>query len=328
MLNKLKSITLIALAILFAASCRNDHGENQISIQYDWILNMNFCGEILAEKYFDDKYGISIVHNIGGIGIDPIKMVLSGVSDVGIASLEKVLMANEKGADLVVFAVANHIAPTVFLTLGSDTLNSPSDFEGKSIGLAPGSSTEFIYRALIKIGNLDAKKIEEIPADFDIKGFIEGIYEIRPAYIYVEPIDLELNNITFNLFEPRNWGIKYPGRVYFVKRDFIEQNEELLKKFTYALAEGWKKTKSDNDLAIQELLKENPSLDTEREILSLQLGGFYLYGYSGQVLTVDSRILSDFGEDMIKIGLIDDKSDIETAIDLTFVNDYHEQQKD
>lgn len=320
-----KAIVLSLLAILFY-SCSNEGSGNLIRIQYDWILNMNFCGEILAEQRLTEGSSIQIEHQLGGVGIDPIKMVIAGASEVGIASIEKVLAANKKGADLVIIGFANHVSPTVFLSL-EDSLSNLKDLNNKSIGLAPGSATEFIYRSLISTQKINEATIEEVPADFDIRGFVKGLYDIRPAFVYVEPIDLELSGISYSMLEPKDFGLAYPGRVYFVKRSFMSQNKDLLKRFIFLLAEGWDLARENNKLAIEELQKVDPQINLQREMRSLQIGEFYIYGFQGEVLNADTSLLSSFAKDISKTGLVRDADHLFDQIDLSLVDEYHEFKK-
>jgi len=47
-------------------------------------------------------------------------------------------------------------------------------------------STEFVYRGFLKKTGVDLSKVKEIPAGFDLTGFINKIYDVKLAFIYVE----------------------------------------------------------------------------------------------------------------------------------------------
>jgi len=119
-----KSLPIIALAAALAIAtvvftqCRGKgtgEGEDQASVRLNWIPSCSFSGEILGVRDFAKDNGISIKLESGGPGIDPIKMVQSGSNTFGVAGADLVLVANDKGADLVVIGLVSYDSPGVWL---------------------------------------------------------------------------------------------------------------------------------------------------------------------------------------------------------------------
>ena len=61
------------------------------------------------------KHKLEIEIEPGSDNIDPVKMVISGQNTFGDAGADKILAANERGADLVVIGVLNCNSPTCFI---------------------------------------------------------------------------------------------------------------------------------------------------------------------------------------------------------------------
>ena len=113
---------LLLLALLAAVACgpkkQNDE-QNQlieVSLRQEWFPNANYAGELFAVNVTGKKYGLKIRLDAGSDQIDPVKMVLSGENDFGIVSADRILTANQNGADLVVIGVANQNTPTCFIS--------------------------------------------------------------------------------------------------------------------------------------------------------------------------------------------------------------------
>ncbi len=291
-------------------------------MRFDWVANMNFIGDIYASKEVAEKNGLVLKCDEAGFGIDPIKMVISGQSEFGIVSLEQLYMANEKGADLVAIGVINDVSPVVFIAKSDKQFSQPKDFEGKTVGINPGGATEYVYRAFVNVNNLDKSKIKEVPVDYDIKSFINGNYDIRLAFAYIEPLDLKIANIQYSQIAPIDYGLKFPGRVYFTKRKTIETSPELVQKFINTVAEGWKLALINKTKSIDLLAEFEPKIDKKRESESLEIGEKYFTGYNNKVLSFDKENIIKSAERLVEIGLIK-HADFSTMLNTSFIDTYH-----
>jgi ABC-type nitrate/sulfonate/bicarbonate transport system substrate-binding protein len=196
-------------------------------------------------------------------------------------------MANEKGADLVAIGIADYISPTVFMSKKNKNILKPADFIGKKVGVQSGGATEFVYRALIKKLDLENKGINEVQIGFDMKPFVENQFDVRPGFIFDEVVYLDQNNIPYNLIEPKDYGIVYPGRVYFVKREFLKSNKDLLKVFIQETQKGWNYALNNPEEAIRQLQAFEPKINFQREFDGLKKAKAYFGGFEGKILNPD-----------------------------------------
>lgn len=327
--NKMKKLTLIFSAIvLLLSSCNNNsakksNGIDKISLRFDWTTNMSFFGDVVGMNDFAKANNIELTCLQAGEGVDPIKMVISGTDQIGITTFDKLLAANEKGADLVAIGFINNASPTVFLTRKSDKFNEPKDFEGKTVGIMPGGSTEFVYRGFVKKTGVDPKKIKEIPAGFDLTGFINKLYDVKLAFIYVENVALDEQEFEYNMIEPREFGVVFPGRVYFAKRDFVENNKDLVQRFINTVLGGWESSFKNPDNAAKQLKAYDKNIDQERERKSFDKGIPYFNGYNNRLLMVDESKLEEQVSLLKEVGLIQ-STNYEIAVNLSFVKKYYE----
>lgn len=319
-------LALLLLAAILSASCGNAGGAGagkEVSLRFDWIPTMSFAGDIVGMNKYARENNIKLVLHPAGEGIDPIKMVVSGVDNIGIIGLDKLLLANEKGADLVAFGIVDNITPTVFMSRKDQNILTPQDFVGKKVGIQSGGATEFVYRTLIHKLKIDESKINEVQIGFDMKPFIEGQYDVRPGFIFDEAVYLDLNGISYNLIEPKQYGLNYPGRVYFARREFIRQNPQLIQSFVNTVGQGWRTALSNPEDAIKQLQVFEPKINYQREFNGLLKARDYFSGYQNKILMPDTAALDEMVLNLSDLQIIKGRPKVEDYFDLQFVNAFN-----
>lgn len=328
----MKKITVLLSAfVLMLASCNNNNSTtgnaqaDKVSLRFDWTTNMSFFGDVVGMNDFAKQNNIEMKCLQAGEGVDPVKMVIAGTDQIGITTFDKLLAANEKGADLVAIGFINNASPTVFLTRADENFSEPKDFEGKTVGVMPGGSTEFVYRGFLKKTGVDAKKVKEIPASFDLTGFINKLYNVKLAFIYVENVALDEQGVKYNMIEPRNFGVTFPGRVYFAKREFVEKNKDLVQRFITTVLQGWESSFKNPDNAAKELKGYDKSINEARERKSFDKGLPYFNGFNNQLLMVDESKLTEMVNLLKDVNLIKG-NEYGKAVDLSFVKKYYSKK--
>lgn len=322
----MKNFLIILLFSFVFISCKDEQKSKNLSdldktsLVLDWTMNMSFVGDLIAINEKASDNGIEVQMDLGGSGINPITLVNNGTYDFGIASFEQLLKGNEKGTDLVAIGIINNVNPTVFISLGANALNAPKDMNGKRVGINPGGATENVYRIFKKeMGLVD---IVEIPTDFGIVPFINKIYDIRLAFEYIEPIDLELNNLPYSILRPEDYGLKLPGRVYFTRSELIKDNPVLIQKFINTVAMGWEEALENKDKAMNYLTLFDKGINIDRESKSYDLGMKYYKGYLNNVLSFDNENLIKSANQLKQLKQINN-SNIVDALDSSFIDRFH-----
>lgn len=300
---KLKKIFLFACCVLFMFSC-NKQKKDTLKIQLDWFLNSSFCGEVVAKEISMSKENFSIDLIEGGELIDPIKVVSSGEANIGVISSDNYLKAISMGMPLKLVGIKNPISPVVFISKKELNIKSPQDFKGKKIGLLLGGSTTYIYKLLLIKNNLNNIDFTEYHAPYDINTFILGRYDVRPAFVYDEPVTLEQRNIDYSVIKPIDYGINFVGGVYFTTEEFYEKNKELVYEFQKIISESWEYTFNNQEEAIQILLKQTTKLTKERELKALEKSKEYFISKDGIFVPTDVSLLQETLEGMRDIGEI------------------------
>lgn len=325
----MKKLLLFTITVcLLLTSCnlftkkKNKSDIINTSVVFDWYTSMTFTGEVVASKSFAKENNLNIELMPGSETTDPIKLVLAGQSDFGCISSEKLLLANEKGANLVAIGVINQLSPTVFLSKKDKNIKNPSDWKGKIVGVLPGGATEYVYRSLLKKSNLTNKDLKEVTIPFDLATFIANKYDIRPAFVYDEPVFLESQKIDYNIIEPKNYDVNYVGRVYFTKRETIKSNPDKVQAFINAVSKGWDYSFSNKDSALAILKSFEPKTDIIRDLSSLNKAESYYKDKNGHYLTFNYKFWDETVAELLSLGIIKN-SDYRSSVNDTFINKYY-----
>lgn len=311
-----------------SAATEKDGGQlPKVSLRQEWFPNSNYCGAVFAKEKFAKENGIELEIVQGAENVDPIKMVISGQNDFGDVGADMVIKAIAKGADLVIVGVVNVNSPTCFISKKEKNIKTPLDFVNRTIGILSGTNTEYIYKALVNELNIDRKRLKEIDIPFDLGTFILDKYDVRPAFVYDEPVSLDLQKIEYNIIKPKDYGISFLGTVYFTTRKMVVERPKEVQAFVNSIADGWKATVRYPHEAIELLEKEYADINPERELSSLLKGKEYYSGKDGRILWADNTDWDGMISILKKLGEIKDV-DIKRHIDNSFLKKYEEQIED
>jgi NitT/TauT family transport system substrate-binding protein len=322
----MKKITIVSVLIaLVFSSCtyfekkNNDANTIKAILIEEWFPSACYSGDVVAINETAKENGINLEVKPGADDIDPVKLVLGGVADFGIAGGDRILKANNNGADLVVLGAINYKSPTCFIALKEANIITAKNIEGKKVGVMTGNNTEFVYRALVKKAGLDKSNIKEVEAPYDLVSFIAKVYDVRPAFAYDEPVSLDKQNIAYTTIKPEDYGVNFVGPVIFSKRSFVEKNRNLTQRFINAMAKGWGGALENPEKAIKYLKVYDKNIDASRELKSLIKGREYFEGEGGKPLYLSKERWGLFVNELVDLKLVPQDEKNYTCFDDSFI---------
>ena len=344
--NKLKEMDIFKLNILIIClvsliSCSKVSADKvettglvKVKLQQQWFPNAGFAGELYAQEYLDEGYGIDLEVLPGSDKIKTIDEVKLGRADFGVAGAEQIMQANEYGNNLTVIGVINFRALAVFISKQEKHIFSPKDFEKKlnqnrkvRVGTMKDTPVDIIFQLLLKENKIDTSKFETVPTNWTLDGFLNDQYDVYPAFINDEPITLKLrdNPIHVNLIKPYDYHVRFIGTVYFCKQELIDKNPALVQNFINAISAGWERVLDDQEKALK-LLKDYcesnnflKKLDIEKEKVSLSLGLRHYRGENEKVLYAKKETWNDMGVQLKKAGLLKHDFNYDKTVNNKFV---------
>jgi ABC-type nitrate/sulfonate/bicarbonate transport system substrate-binding protein len=297
-----------------------------VELRQEWFPNANFAGEVSASERFAQAEKIQLKVVPGAEDVDPIKVVLSKGADFGVVGGDLLVAAVAKGAPLVAIGVVNVKSPTCFLVKAKSGIKGPADFPGKRVGILAGTNTERIYQLMMKRAGIDRSKIKEIQAPFELQTFVLGQYDVRPAFIYDEPVSLEQQGITYEVIDPAQYGVHFTGTVYFTRRDVLDAKRPLAQALVTSLVKGWAYAIANPSDSLSDVLAAYPTLKKERERRSLQLALPYFAGENGKPLTASAETWQAMISGLEEIGVIGPNTvRVDQVWDPTLVNHAYEK---
>lgn len=274
-----KIIVLVVAAVIAASALLwfyqrrqstviNGSAPENVNFRIKFSIYSGFAPHFVAlEKGYYSKEGLKVNIQPGGPGIDPLKIVLTGDADVGLASYDQILLAREKGLPLIAIGEDTTKSGVGFISLASSGIKTPQDFIGRKVGVMPGTDKGTIYEALMAKLGIDRSKIQEIPVQFNLSVLFNGTVEVFPAFITNQPITARDSGFEVNIIDPDQYGISPGGNVFFTSEETLQKKRDVLEAFLRAELAAIMDSQAMNDGEVVDcVLKYNDQLKRDTEI--------------------------------------------------------------
>lgn len=251
-----------------AAVASSEAEPEELNFRLKWLIYSSFAPHFVALEggYYSDV-NLEVDIEPGGPGIDPLKLVLAGEADVGLASYDQILIAREKGLPLVAIGEDTTKSGVGFLSIASSGIAKPEDFVGRRVGVMPGTDKGTLYEALMAKEGIDRTAIEEIPVQFNLSVLLNGTVEVFPAFITNQPIVARNQGFDVNVVDPDDYGISPGGNVFFTSESILRRREGVLTRFLCAELRAIIDSQAlPDEEVISYVLKHNPRLEEPTEL--------------------------------------------------------------
>ena len=274
-------LLVAACVLLFTVGCENksgsqnttpsqkpEKGRQHVSFRLKWLVYSGFGPQLLAlEQGYFERAGVKVDIQPGGPGLDPIKLVVTGAEDVGLASYDQILIAREKGIPVIAIAEDTTKSGVGFTALKTSGIREPKDFVGKRVGIMPGTDKGTIYEALMAKLGINRAKITEIPVTFNMDVLLNGTVDVFPSFITNQPILAKEKGYEVTVIDPYEYGIRPGGNVVFTSEETLLRKRDALKRFlTGELQAIIASHKVDDAMVVDAVLKHNAKLNRAAEL--------------------------------------------------------------
>lgn len=325
----MRQVCILALAAMLVACPGNTNQEEgspaTATLRLGWIPSGSFSGEVAGARLFAAEHDLELEIKAGGPSLNTVTLVASGQDTFGTLAADEVLLANEKGADLVIVGVINDVSPGGFVTLKDSGINSPTDFPGRKVGILPFGSTTLLYEAMLDANGVDRSEVSEVTISPDLRLFIEHAYDIHPVFVYDETVTLDRQGVLYNLIKPKDFGVDFKGPVYFTRRSVVEGQPELVEAFIRTMVMGWSYALEEPEEAIQMLKEFAPEIDVERELQVLRKGTEYFRAFRGEPVNSDPASWAPMAQLLVKFGRLEGLPDLDSVLRLEVVNSLYRE---
>jgi len=226
------------------------------TLKLKWVHQAQFAGNYIAkEKGFYEDEGINL--NIEPFSFEDhaIDSVTKGDADFGITSAAELLLARADGKPIKALAVIFKISPECAYSLKKNGITKPQDFIGKTIGVEPGVSGEWLYYLMMSKLGIDRGGLEEIEIGYDATELLEGRTDVSLGYVINEPHQAIESGEEVNIILFAEYGVNMYADVLFATDDMISTNPDMVDGFVDATLKGWRYAIENEKEAVEATLK-------------------------------------------------------------------------
>ncbi len=297
-----------------------------VTLMLNWTPNNHHAGiyVALANGWYKDV-GIDLkIVEPAAAGAD--QVVGAGAADFGISQAESLIPARANGVPVVSIATILPYNDSSLMSLASDGITRPRDFEGKIYGGYGGPlETELIDR-LVKCDGGDPSKVKFVEVgNID---YLAGLEQNRFDFVWVfegwdalrarEVVHKQISTIKF--VDQLDCIPDWYTPIFIASEATVRDRPELVQKFLSATARGYRRAIADPNEAADDLLKAVPELD---EALVRASASYYapLYAAKGQPWGMQKpEIWKNFVAFLREAGLIDKDIDPNAAFTNRFLD--------
>jgi PAS domain S-box-containing protein len=226
---------LIALQLITTLLIANE----KVSLQLQWKYQFQFAGYIMAkEKGFYDAVALDVDIKEWEYGVNMVDDIMKGKTTFSIVR-STAFIDNSNKNDIVFLAAIFQSSPLVLLADKSSGIQEFKDLKNKKLMSTTDLSTDASLVSMLFSQHISFGDMNNIKQTFNVEDLKNGHADLMAAYISNEPYVLKQLGGTPVIFNPKDYGFDFYSDILVTNRKSLEQNPELVKKFTSASLLGW-----------------------------------------------------------------------------------------
>jgi len=270
-------LALAAVAVALLSCAKPDDGELQIAL--NWKPEPEFGGIFEAERLGAFAKRDLAVERTGGPGAPVVQMVASGQSRFGIASADEVVLARDRGSDIVAIFATYQTSPVGLMTHAARGVDSLAALLASPGTLAVEPGLPYV-KFLEKRYGFGALKV--VPYGYSISPFLADPSFTQQVFVTSEPISARRAGAEPRVFLVAESGYDPYTAVVITQGEALRGDRAEIARFVEALREGWLGYLGDPAPANALMAKLNPEMDAEafalaaaaqQELIAVEGGG-------------------------------------------------------
>jgi putative hydroxymethylpyrimidine transport system substrate-binding protein len=261
---------LLLLSALALAACgeksEDTSGEAEpFTLTLDFYPNPDHAGIYMAEElgYFDEA-GLDVTIQTPSDPAAPIKQVAAGRTDLAISYEPEVVLADERGLDVVAVGAIVGRPLTSMIWLRESKIGGIADLRGKTIATAGIPYQDAYLKTILARADLSPDDVKTVNVGYGLLPAIVGgrAQAMLGGFRNVEGVDLRLRGLNPVVTPVDQLGVpSYDELVLVAERGRLEQDPEPIRLFLAALARGTAAAVASPNASTEALLAANRDLD-------------------------------------------------------------------
>jgi putative hydroxymethylpyrimidine transport system substrate-binding protein len=272
--RSLPLLTLLACSLLAAAcgekpepGARAGGGPAQpLRLMLDYFPNADHAGIYAAQATGAyAKAGLDVKITPPPDPSAPLKLLLAGKTDLAISYEPELLLARDKGAQLVAVGALVQKPLTSLMSIGKGAIRTPQELRGKRVGTAGIPYQSAYLRTILDTAGVDPGSVKEINVGFNlVPAMLSGKVDATlGAFWNYEGTDLARRKRDPVILRMEKLGVPtYDELVFVARRSDLDQDfAAKVRRFMQATARGHAALKADPEVGVDALLEADRGLD-------------------------------------------------------------------
>lgn len=223
----------------------------------NWLAQAEHGGfyQAVAEGIYR-KHGLDVVIKMGGPQVNGLQLLVAGQIDVFMGFDIQTLKVVEEGLPVVTLAATFQRDPVVLIA--HPPTRSIEELKGRPIFMGAASNTTFWPWLRTRYGFTDDQKR---PYGFSVQPFLVDKRSATQGYATSEPYSVEKAGVKPVVFLLGDLGYPPYAQTIVVRRDWLEKNRDVARRFIQATAEGWKSYLANSNPGNALIKRDNPQME-------------------------------------------------------------------
>lgn len=253
-----------------------------VSIQLKWKHQFQFAGFYIAKELgFYKDVGLEVELKEFDKNINITNEIGELKSDFGIND-SSLIYHKLNGANVVALFPIFQSSPVTLIS--QENFPTLESLQNKNIEFSTNELANISIKAIFQAHNITIKPTTH---SFSVDKFISKKSDGMVGYISNQPYYLDLENINYNIFNPKEFGFDFYGDIIFTSEEFAKNNPKITSDFIKATKKGWEYAFSNIPETVNLILEKYNTQNKTKESLF----------YEANIL----KELSGFGKDFGKI---------------------------
>lgn len=308
-------LVIVAGATVFLIKTgRQSDDVDNVTLRLKWLHQSQFAGYYAAEQEgFYKEEGINVRVVPGGAETPSIQIVAGGSEQFGVSGMSQLIEARAKGIPVVALATTYRKNPLIWFGIDK-SIQTPQDLVGKKVGLTVGSNSDLLFRAMLKKNGVNIEDVNIVPVNYNLALLLEKEVDVYEGYLTDQPISVELAGHETYILNPSDYGIYFYGDTLFTTEKVIQDNPDLVKRFTRATIKGWQFAYDNPEKAVDYVLMYSDQLNREQEMRGMETSLELIQPDDKPIGTIEMAIVKQMQDLLVDYGILESPIDLDKLI--------------
>ncbi len=317
--------TLLASALLTAAASSAATAEDDVRLRLNWMYYGSHAGFALGfDRGYYNEVGINLDIRSGNGSGSAHRLVANGDSDFAYGSCGSMVNLASQGAALVSVAVIDAMGSEAILVRPDAGVKTIADLKGKALLTTANAGVNTFFPIVLANSGLAEGDISitNVPDGALVSSYLQGAGGAVGMLggIDDKPAEIKANGgETPVVFPYSDFGVNQVGYCIVARKEMVEQNPDLVKRFVAATIRSYKAAEAEPDAAVAAIgdivggtMNEDEGKAQSRAVLDVTLG--LLYSAANTDRKLGLNVDSDWAD---MVDLMKKYNDLDPAADPT-----------